>query len=75
MSARTLYQTIHCEENRFPHCMSSARFHELIQTLLRRNEDECAELLLKAQPLPVMLNDGACGGILIHRDVLAAKGA
>ena len=43
--------------------------------LLRRREDERAELFFEAKPFSVVLQDGACGGILIHRDALAAKGA
>ena len=38
-------------------------------------EDERAELFFEAKPFSVVLQDGARRGILIHRNVLTAKGA
>ena len=55
MSAITLYQTIHCEENILWFCLLSTRYHKLNSPLFQRFQDERAELFFEAQPFPVML--------------------
>lgn len=55
MSAITLYQTIHCEENILWFCLLSTRYRKLNSPLFHRGENERAELFFEAKRFSVVL--------------------
>ena len=74
MNAITLYQTIHCEENR-PGIACPPFVFSHKPPLFHRFQYERPELFFEAKRFPVVLQDGTFGGILIHKNVLAAERA